>query len=188
MKRLSTLKWLGICLCLGQLSLHGFGQQNILMTNVLVAKDTNGVSSNGYYLYLPLGYNSNQKYPIIISFHGLGENGNGGTDLVKVENNGMPSWFSKSTFPTSFTVNGKTSQFIVFAPQFTSSPEYYSLDMAINYALAHYPVDLNRVYITGYSQGAGNIWYWAGSSSARANEVAAMVAIAAAVEITPSMG
>ena len=187
MKQLFTLKWLGILLCLIQLSGFGFGQQNILMTNTLVTSSSNA-TSNGYYLYLPQGYDASQKYPIIISFHGLGENGNGGSQLVNVENNGMPGWFSKSTFPTSFTVNGSTFKFIVFAPQFTSSPEYYDVDAAINYALAHYPVDLNRVYVTGYSQGGGNIWYYGGINSSYANKIAALVPVEGSVDISAAMG
>ena len=37
----------------------------------------------GYFEYLPQGYNSNtwQSYPLIIFIHGIGEEGNGTSDL-----------------------------------------------------------------------------------------------------------
>jgi predicted esterase len=177
---------MGIALCLTQVSFTGFGQTISLVANTHVETSTN-TTCNGYFLYLPQGYTTSKKYPIIIAFHGSGEDGNGSAGaLANLQANGLPKAASKAGFPTSFTVNGVTSQFIIFAPQFLGNPEYYDVDSVFNYALSHFSVDINRVYMTGYSQGGGNIWYWGGSSTLRASEAAGLFPIAGSVQIPQS--
>src|SRR6478609_1699347 len=48
-------------------------------------------SGGGFLQYLPPDYNSNtDKYPLMIFLHGLGEKGNGTTDIWRVAANGVP--------------------------------------------------------------------------------------------------
>ncbi|HRB23656.1 MAG TPA: hypothetical protein PLZ18_07785, partial [Ferruginibacter sp.] len=78
--------------------------------------------SNGYYEYLPQGYynNANEKFPLLIYIHGMGELGNGSSDLNKVLISGTPFQINNGQFPASFNVNGQSFKFIVIAPQFTN--------------------------------------------------------------------
>lgn len=142
--------------------------------------------SNGYYEYLPQGYwnNPDEKFPVIIFVHGLGECGNGTTDLYKVLANGTPKQISQGNFPASFTVNGQTHKFIVISPQFTNWVAYVQMNDVINYVVSHYKVDINRIYLTGLSMGGGCIWEYAGYSYEYASRVAAIVPVCGASTAT----
>jgi len=142
---------------------------------------------NGFWEYLPAGYNTNQKYPLIIAMHGLGEDGSGSlTDLNVVAGTGLPYIIKTGKFPSSHTVNGVTWQFVVIAPQFTTNPTMATMDAVYNYCLQHYSVDVNRVYMTGYSQGGGGTAYYVGYGSSYANKIAAALPIATAVTLDPT--
>ena len=137
-----------------------------------------GPNSNGFYEYLPQGYSSGSaKYPLIVFVHGIGELGNGGSDLPNVLRNGVPTVISQGKFPTSFTVNGKTFSFIVISPQFVVWPSNDDVDDVIKYALAHYRVDTGRIYLTGLSMGGGVTWAYA-SELNNAKMLAGIVPIA----------
>ena len=73
----------------------------------------------GYYESLPVSYASNptKKYPLLIFLHGVGELGNGTTQLPLVLKNGIPKMLNQGTFPASFTVGGVAHSFIVISPQ-----------------------------------------------------------------------
>ncbi|HWB91949.1 MAG TPA: T9SS type A sorting domain-containing protein [Puia sp.] len=135
-------------------------------------------NSNGFYEYLPAGYSSGaKKYPLLVFLNGIGELGNGGSDLPKVLDNGPPQLISQGKFPTSFTVNGQTFSFIVISPQFVAWPSDGDVNAVINYALANYRVDTSRIYLTGLSMGGGATWSYA-SNSQYAGMLAAIVPIA----------
>lgn len=138
--------------------------------------------SNGYYEYLPQGYNNNpnEKFPLLIFVHGLGECGNGTTELSKVLTNGTPRLINQGTFPTSFTSGGQTFKFIILSPQFTNWPGYAQIYDILNYAVTHYKVDIDRIYLTGLSMGGGCVWEYAGFSKAFAERVAAIVPVCGA--------
>lgn len=138
--------------------------------------------SNGYYEYLPEGYNSgDQKYPLLIFFHGAGEKGNGSeTQLSRVLANGTPKQINAGTFPKSFTVNGNTYKFIVIAPQITDSPVPSDVDNILNYVIAHYRVDTLRIYLTGLSMGGGVVWEYPGESFTYASRISAIVPVCGA--------
>src|SRR5687767_13673144 len=59
----------------------------------------------GFYEYKPTNYNTNTKYPIIIFLHGIGERGNGTTDLSRVLGNGTPSNINTYGHNMTFTWN-----------------------------------------------------------------------------------
>jgi Phospholipase/Carboxylesterase/Secretion system C-terminal sorting domain len=145
---------------------------------------TTSANSNGFYEYLPAGYNTgSQTYPLMIFVHGDGELGNGGSDLPKVLVNGPPKLINNGQFPSSFTVNGNTYSFIVISPQFMEWPDATHVDAVINYAIAHYRVDVNRVYITGLSMGGAVAWGYPGTSAAFASKIAAILPISGAIGI-----
>jgi len=110
-------------------------------------------SSKGYYECLPTDYNTNTKYPLILFTHGLGELGNGTTDLGKILNTGLPSLINQGKLP----VIG-TTKFIVISPQYINWPGPGQLREVLDYILANYSIDTTRIYLTGLSMGGGATW------------------------------
>jgi endoglucanase len=138
-------------------------------------------NTHGYYEYLPQGYSSGKNFPLMVFLHGVGEEGDGSTSsLPTILRNGPPRVISQGGFPTSFTVNGQTFSFIVISPQFVNWPSASDVDQIINYCVANYHVDQSRIYVTGLSMGGGVTWDYAGSSSAAANRIAALLPISGA--------
>ncbi|MEI9946803.1 MAG: carbohydrate-binding protein [Chitinophagaceae bacterium] len=177
MKKNYWLKSIGIAVCL--LVSGSFYQ---LTAQVLTAKPNVSMTanSNGYYEYLPLGYNpanANQKYPLILFLHGMGELG---TNLGALEWQGINGVIRQNKFPASFTVNNQTFSFIVITPQFIGWPTPMDVSNVLDYCVQRYNVDIGRIYITGLSMGGGVTWDYAGGSSAYANRIAAIVPIAGA--------
>lgn len=143
-----------------------------------VAIDTN---CHGFYEYLPKGYEKGkQKYPLLIFVHGLGELGNGESDLPKVLRNGPGRLIADSTFPDSFVVAGKTYRFIVFMPQLIHWPWPATTQAIVDYAVKHYRVDKSRIYLTGLSMGGGATWECVGNSDRHAKQIAAIVPVCGA--------
>ncbi|WP_044401010.1 T9SS type A sorting domain-containing protein [Lacinutrix sp. Hel_I_90] len=105
----------------------------------------------GYYEYLPTSFNqsSSTTYPLVLFYHGLGEKGNGTTELYKVLANGPPKLIEQ----------GSDFEAIIISPQSASgwfSPaNFLSL---FDYLTTNYPIDLSRVYVTGLSAGGGGTW------------------------------
>ncbi len=139
----------------------------------------------GYYEYLPLGYNpqSSQKYPLLIAFGGLSQNGDGSSAQLDYvfSNWGGPGWqIQNGKFPSSFTVNGQQFRFIVILPQFKSGASPANVDQVITYLLSHYQADPNRVYITGNSSGGGYCWDYPGANVQYSQRIAATIPTCAA--------
>jgi hypothetical protein len=144
----------------------------------LVAKSLTAQNGNfiGFYEYKPTNYNTNTKYPIIIFLHGIGERGNGTTDLPNVLGNGTPRNI-KDGHNMTFTWNGKTETFLVLIPQLSSSygswQNFYVEEM-INYAKKNLSIDTNRIFLTGLSLGGGGTWKYAAASLTNAKKLAAI--------------
>lgn len=138
----------------------------------------------GYLEYLPSDYaTSGKKYPLLIVCHGTGECGSGSaSDLGRLVNLGPMGLISSGRFPTSFTVNGVTSQFIIIAPQFTTynagSSEH--IEAVFKYVTDRYRVDPARLYVSGLSMGGKYTWNIA--SSATGPKLAAVVPICGSSE------
>ena len=145
-------------------------------------------NSNGHYVYLPAGYydaaNANKKYPVILFIHGIGELGNGGSDLPKVNNTGLPQYINQGRFPSNFNVNGQQFQFIVVCPQFVNWPNTGNIDAFYDHILANYRADASRLYLTGLSMGGGATWDYVGTSTAQSGRVAAILPICGAASPT----
>jgi dienelactone hydrolase len=139
-------------------------------------------NSKGFYEYLPTGYSSGtQTYPMILFLHGMGELGNGVSDLPKVLNTGLPALIQKGKFPTSFTTTASgTQSFIVISPQFVAWPTPTDVNNILDYLIKNYRVNTSRIYITGLSMGGGDTWDFAGYNATSTKRAAAVVPIAGA--------
>ncbi|NII23512.1 T9SS type A sorting domain-containing protein [Pseudoflavitalea sp. X16] len=131
----------------------------------------------GFYQYTPTDYNpSGEKYPLIIFLHGMGERGNGTTELTRVTANGIPKYI-KAGHKMRFFWNGKWQTFLVLSPQLSSSygwwENFYTEEM-IKYAKANLNVDTNRIALAGLSLGGGGVWYYPGESVAKAKQLSAV--------------
>jgi predicted esterase len=98
----------------------------------------------------------NGKYPTILFLHGIGERGD---NLGNLKRNGFPRYLEgDQQFP-----------FIFIMPQCPSSTEWYytnadnvsAMRMFLDDLIAKYPIDTNRIYITGLSMGGIGTWYFA---------------------------
>ncbi|SHN44341.1 PKD domain-containing protein [Chitinophaga sp. CF418] len=140
---------------------------------------TNVTNSGGYYEYVPPSYaGSNESFPLLIFIHGIGELGNGTTQLPAVLRNGIPKLIENGTFPTSFKVKGKSFSFIVAAPQFEKIPAPVDVLSLINYLKGKFRIDSKRIYITGLSMGGGVTEDFASAGDSYAQIPAAVVPIA----------
>ena len=148
---------------------------------------------NGFYEYLPLDYDagSSTAYPLLIAVHGLGERGNGNSELNRLvlPGKGLASLLNTGSFPNSFTVGGQTFRFVIICPQFTDNgaawPETADLEAVLNYAVANYRVDISRIYLTGLSMGGGLSYRYVTASNANATRIAALVPICPAIQPGP---
>ena len=133
-----------------------------------VARPVGTVSgtTSGYWEYLPPGYGTGAPCPLLLFWHGIGENGDGSrTALEKVTKNGPPRSLKEDRWP-------EHRPFIVLSPQHPGDgcPSSTEIHDFIQFAIAHYQVDLPRVYLTGLSCGAVGSWNYLGDHT---NEVVA---------------
>lgn len=113
----------------------------------------------GYYEYLPDLYleNSEATMPVVIFFHGLGEGGNGSTQLNRVLQNGPPRIIQVSTHPLNQLFND--NDMIVLSPQVASGTWWNANHVRafLSYALETYRIDTRRIYLTGLSAGSAGV-------------------------------
>lgn len=135
----------------------------------------------GFYEYKPADYTTSPsaKYPVIIFLHGIGERGNGTSDLAKVKKNAIPKMIDKG-HKMRFYWNGKWETFLVLAPQLSSgygSWQRFYVEEMIKYASTNLNIDTNRIMLTGLSLGGGGVWSFASASLANASKLAAIAPI-----------
>ena len=130
-----------------------------------------GGAPNGFHEYLPPGLDDGRPRPLLVFWHGIGENGNGTTDLSRVLANGPPMLISAGRWPD-------TRSFIVLSPQHSGGgcPSAAEVHAFIGWARSAYRVDPRRIYLTGLSCGAIGAWSYLGAYTG--SEVAAAVLIA----------
>lgn len=133
--------------------------------SIVSAQQTAKVTASGigYLEYLPQGYHSNSnKYPVVISLHGIKEKGTTSTDrnriladLARVDNVGLPKYVK----------NGKKYPFILISPQLKSNigvwPGSYVMEV-LNHVKKNLRIDERRIYLTGLSLGGFGVWKTAG--------------------------
>lgn len=107
----------------------------------------------GYLLFLPKGYaeNSDQKWPLILFLHGMGERGD---NLERLKVHGIPKIVEQQEdFP-----------FIAVSPQcpdtsfWSAEPEVEALNALLDKIISEYAVDEDRIYVTGLSMGGFGTW------------------------------
>lgn len=168
-------------------------------------EDAIGTYFKGLLAYLPEGYNpaASTTYPVIIYFHGNLAAGEGtDDDLCKIfsdQPQSLPSKLERGEWPTTISPGGTGNgvPYIVISPQYNSywfeGGQYPSGDHVsaiIDYIVAVYKVDLNRIYLTGMSSGANMVMEYAGSSLERAQRPAAInvASLCAPLSGTPNGG
>ena len=108
-------------------------------------------SPRGYYEYLPPSYRDDcgAGSPLLLFFHGLGENGNGELPaLDKVVVNGPPKFIEDDSWP-------EDRPFVVLSSQQAGGcPNATQIDDFLNWAVDEYNVDSTHLYLTGLSCGA----------------------------------
>jgi len=121
-----------------------------------VPRNANG-SGFGYYEYVPSDYAADRKWPVVFYFHGVGEKGNGTTDLKKLLTTGVPALFAANT--DGIPSNDVQQPFLLLAPQdSTGWPNIDRVWAFIEFAKSRYSLDTNRLYATGVSAGGGTVW------------------------------
>ncbi|SHM93129.1 Por secretion system C-terminal sorting domain-containing protein [Chitinophaga jiangningensis] len=180
-KRLKRVMNAGLCLLMLLMAPDLFAQQGKLTARVTGLYNPAGLLES-----LPQGYSpTGKKFPLLLFFHGLGEEGNGTTEINRVIVNGPPKLINQGAFPATFKVGDSTESFIVLCPQFRGIPNLPNIDSLIEYAYRNYNVDTNRVYLTGLSRGGGVIWGYVSSQVYSCNRAAAIVPICGAYDPGP---
>lgn len=157
---------------------------NVVETKSPIQKGiTVNVNSNigGYHQALPYLYDSTTKrYPLLVFIHGVGELGNGASQLPNAGNIGVARLIKDKKFPANFKVNNKNYSFIVISPQIKVW-DYKTVAKDVNdmisYAISKYRIDTTRMYVSGLSMGGGYTWDYAGAYASR---IAAIVPICGA--------
>lgn len=139
-----------------------------------LADHENGTTTigQGFYDYVPPGYPGAVKWPLLVALHGVGENGNGTTELNKVLNAGIAKLIANDGWPV-------VRPFVVVMPQHTpggACPGAAAIEAMIDYGMQNYEIDPRYVYLTGLSCGA--IGSWGYLATHLDSQIAAMVPVA----------
>lgn len=146
--------------------------------NFVLKPVTYDISSmiGGYYQALPSNYDSTtQNYPVLIFLHGSGQFGNGRNELPRVLYYGTMDLLKKNLLPASFAVDGVSTNYLVFAPQFKTTFSQADLDIFVDYITQKFRVNRNRLYVAGLSMGGRLACIY---SAAHPEKVAAIVSMA----------
>ena len=105
----------------------------------------------GYLLFLPRGYGTDpeEKWPLILFLHGMGERGN---DLKLVKKHGIPKIVGQQP----------DLPFVVVSPQCPDETmwrdHHLALKGLLDEVVVDYAVDVSRIYLTGLSMGGYGTW------------------------------
>jgi predicted peptidase len=125
-----------------------------------------------YHLYKPQGYSSNVKYPLIMAFHGVGEDGDS-TSTLYIDKNGLVSAWVATAFQnkypcfvvaphnpsgtwtdTAWTVSNTNVKY----RQGPISSRLATSMQILDSLTREFSIDTNRLYVTGLSIGGWATW------------------------------
>lgn len=131
----------------------------------------NNLQPYHYWVYLPKDYDGTKKMPLVFFISGRGEFG---TNLDAILTTALPKTLeSRKDYP-----------FIVVSPQDNEPiayPPYYQ--EVLRDVMRRFPIDEDRIILTGISSGGAGCWRWAIEEPERFAALAPICAIAPFVEI-----
>lgn len=133
-------------------------------------RENNNLLNTDYYEKLPDNYGkeANQKYPLLIYFHGSGEVGNNLNLLINPERD----------LPKLINVNHEDFPFIAVLPQRDNNIISSALiDAYIDLMIKRYAININKIYLVGFSSGASQVASYMADNNQR---IAAAVLISGA--------
>lgn len=118
-------------------------------------------------LHLPVNFDPQKKYPLLLFLHGTGEAGTDPSKIYASASAGGPSYFiAQNKWPETFInkTTGESFQFIVVSPQ---SPSWSISASQLVYVIADvqkkYPVNQSAIFLTGLSAGGGSVTQYCGN-------------------------
>jgi predicted peptidase len=114
---------------------------------------------------------------LIIFLHGIGERGNGSTELNRVLTNAIPKYINAGHNMRFTSLSGVPETFLVLSPQLNASYGTWQniyVDEMLKYAKANMSIDTNRIFLTGLSLGGGGVWKYTSTSLANASTFASI--------------
>lgn len=157
--------------CIGILILSNINAQT--PSSVMQLRKYKGTAMTlNYHLFKPSGYSNVNKYPIILAFHGVGEDGDS-TSTLYIDKNGLVSaWVanafqikhpcfvaaphnpSGSWIDTGWTVSNTVCRY----KQGPISTRLSTAMQILDSLRREFSIDSNRIYITGLSIGGWATW------------------------------
>lgn len=156
---------------------------------------------SGFFERLPPGYGAGKRWPLLVFLHGVGENGDGQSQLPRVLAHGPLRAVRDAALENSTSAGAEASPparrdphtppspadaFVILSPQHRPAPvapavgfdcpDAEEIHAFLTFAIAHYDVDPGRVYLTGLSCGAIGGWRYLGAHLGE--QVAAAVLVA----------
>lgn len=129
-------------------------------------------ADQGFWEYLPPTYGSGAKFPLLMFYHGIGENGDGSeAALPSVLATGLPQLLATDQWP-------EEQPFVILSTQHPGGGCHSDAEITnfLAFAMANYDIDPKRVYLTGLSCGAIGAWGYLGNHT---NEVVAAAVLIA---------
>ena len=104
-----------------------------------------------YRLYVPPHIAAHENLPLIVFLHGSGQNGNNNEDQI--------AWGANGAMQLLDTARAEHKRILFAAPQ---SPQDYWVPAKVMAVIAdverHWPVDRDRIVLTGLSSGGTGVW------------------------------
>lgn len=122
---------------------------------LLAVTDSINPAFGGYYVGLPPRYHERiDSFPLLIFLHGLGQMGNGSSELSYLTFDGIGKLLNDKKFPVSFAHGSRLHSFIVVSPQSSRAPIPSEVKQVLERVKGLYRTDKSRIYLSGLSMGA----------------------------------
>lgn len=144
MQRIIVLVWVGICL--GAYAKAIAGDQKKARQTAEVMTYENGAKLHYWFYQPPDKKLKGKKLPLILFLHGAGERGE---DLSHVLRHGVPMLIDKGRDFPAYVISPQCPQ----KSWWPAGDMIRELDLLLKTVCNDYPIDRNRIYITGLSMG-----------------------------------